>query len=133
MLQYLIGLSKPWPKGVDGQLRKFYRTTWITPDLDDVIEIFIELLPATPGIVCIIDGLDEFEDRELERVQKAIRDIFQLGTSHRAKVFITCRKSLDVDPTTFKAIHVPISSNDHEADILHYVETSIEEKTAYVR
>ena len=133
LLFFLIARSQRWPAGVDYQLHKLYGSSGLQPDLDDLVEVLAELLPVAPNTICIVDGLDEFDDHEFEHVYRTIRKLFRPGLDHGAKMFVTSRKRLDVDTGMLNTRYIAITSDDVLDDIERYVESSIEEKSAYVR
>ena len=106
---------------------KFYDTTGLVPDLDDVIELFLELLSAASGTTCIVDGLDEFEDEDIERILKALKELLR-NTKKGAKIFIASRGDPALNVTGLKTLQVTIGMNSTQADIRNYVETTILDK-----
>ena len=130
---FLITTSQDYPTDVDNQLHNLYDTSGILPDLDDAVELLAKLFQSVPNAFCIVDGLDELEDKDLERMQKALRELFQASPNHEVKLFVTSRTDFGTIHDKFSAIHVAITSSDLLEDIRHYVDTSIKDKNAYVR
>ena len=121
LLIHIGNTSKIYPPDVLCQLYKFYNATGLVPDLEDVIEIFTKLFIAIHGTVCIVDGVDDFEDEDFTRIVTATRDLARLNEGAHGRFFFTSRRDLDSNLAGIVAVHIPISLVDVKSDLQHYV------------
>ena len=130
--QILIHLGiilKPCPAETSLQIHKYYDENGLVPDLDDVIEIFLELISVAAGTICIVDGLDELEDKDLERTLKVVRVLSRDSVKYKCKTFITSRSNLASNLAGLKILQIAIDTDAVQADIHDYVEAAILDKS----
>lgn len=133
LLLYLVVIGKPYPVAVQEQIMKFFGTKHSEPDFDDLAEIFSSLLKYTPKTIYIVDGLDEFQEREVERVLRVVRQVFG-GKSelHGSRILIFSRDQIApyLNVTRFApgTAHISVSLEDLTKDIQLYIDHKIEDK-----
>lgn len=133
LLLHFVVISKPYPVAVEEQISKFFGTRHSEPDFDDLAEIFSSLFEYTPKTIYIVDGLDEFKEREVERVLLVVRKVFG-GKSelHGSRILIFSRDQiasyLNVTRFVPGTIHISTSLKDVTKDIQLYIEHQIEDK-----
>jgi hypothetical protein len=133
LLVYLTKVRKPFPTGVQEDLLKFFGEKRSVPDFDDLADIFSSLIPHTPETIYIIDGLDEFDEKEVEKVLRIVRKLF--GSKSRQKgsrILIFSRDQIAPYLSVTRLIpdiaHISTSLNNITKDIQLYIQTLIKDK-----
>ena len=138
LLVYLARICKPRPPKVQEDINKFFGAKRSEPDFFDLTGIFSSLYTYSPGAIYIIDGLDEFNEEEVGKVLHVVRQLFG-GESkqHDSRIIVFSRDQvapyLDVTRAVPGTTRVSLSVSNVMNDIQKYIDTVIEEKTAYVR
>jgi hypothetical protein len=133
LLMYLTTLHKPCPAGVQENLWKFFRTKRSEPDFDDLADIFSSLFQHAPKTVYIIDGLDEFDEKEVEKVLRIVRKLFGSKSKwNGSRILIFSRDQiapyLSVTQLIPGIAHISTSVNNITRDIQLYIQIVIEDK-----
>lgn len=138
LLLYLEKIRKPYPQTIYDYITKFFGTKRSQPDFDDLAEIFSELFKYTPNTLYIIDGLDSFDEKEVEKVLNVIRQFFA-GKSKPlgSRIIILSREQITRHLSVTRSVpgiaHISIIKEHTAKDIRLYVETVIEDKTMHAR
>jgi hypothetical protein len=77
LLLYLEMIRKPWPGVIEKYVLKFFGKKRRKADFDDLAEIAVPLLKYTRNTICIIDGLDELDEIEVEKVLGLFRRLLK--------------------------------------------------------
>lgn len=138
LIVFLDKNGKPWPEQVYDGVVKFFGRKHSEPDFDDLNDIFSILFTHTMEATYIIDGLDEFDEREVEIVLHMIRRLFGNKSGNLgSRILIFSRDQvapkLDVSRSVPDTVHFSISPNNIKIDIQQYIEIKIQEKTDYSR
>src|SRR5438045_3199177 len=80
LLVYLATIHKPCPVKIEKDVRTFFGAKRSEPDFDDLADIFSGLYTYTPKVIYVIDGLDEFDGKEVEKVLRVVRQLFESQT-----------------------------------------------------
>lgn len=133
LLAHLSITGKSWPVQTTGEIRKFFGAKRSEPDFDDLNDIFSSLYTHTPNTIYIVDGLDEFDEREVKKVMRVVRRLFgsQNTGQNGSRILISSRDS--IAPTLNMTRSVPgtahISTSEKIAgDIQLYTEAAIADK-----
>jgi hypothetical protein len=137
LLVYLDAMCKPCPLAVQGDIGKFFGMKRSEPDFEDLADIFSSLCAYTPKAIYILDGLDEFDEKEVEKVLRVVRQLFGgKSNRHGSRILIFSRDKvalhLDVGRSVPGTVHIS-TSNNITNDIQQYIDTVTEEKKTYVR
>jgi hypothetical protein len=132
LLIYLAAICKPCPAAVQEDIWKFFGTKRSEPDFDDFDDIFSRLATYTPKAIYVVDGLDEFDGKEVEKVLRVFRNLFGSKTQqHGSRILIFSRDQIApyLDVVRFIPGIVHISTlNSNRKDMQLYIETVIEDK-----
>jgi hypothetical protein len=133
LLEYLTIVRKPCPTGVQDDLWKFFGTKRSEPDFDDLADIFSSLFPHTPKTIYIIDGLDEFDEKEVEKVLLIVRKLFASKSKRNgSRILIFSRDQIAPYLSVTRLIpgtaHITTSLNNITKDIQLYIQIVIEDK-----
>jgi hypothetical protein len=133
LLVYLITVQKPYPAGVQENLWKFFGTKRSEPDFDDLADIFSSIFPHTPETIYIIDGLDEFDEKEVEKVLRIVRKLFGSKSKRSgSRILIFSRDQIAPCLSVTRLIpgtaHISTSLNNITKDIQLYIQIVIEDK-----
>lgn len=132
LLVYLATICKPCPAAVQEDIQKFFGKKHSEPDFDDLTDIFSSLATNTPEAIYVIDGLDEFDENEVEKVLRIIRQLFGSKTKQNgSRILIFSRDQIApyLNVTRFVPGTVHISTlNNTRKDMQLYIETVIEDK-----
>ena len=132
---FLATIRKPRPPIIREQMKKFYETYELTPDLDDVVHLFSMLFKFVDHATYIIDGLDELEDRQASEVLRVFRGLFRDAQDRR--LFLSSRTEIDCNIDVINSIpgtmHIPISTADVEPDIRYYIDSTLQIKMSQDR
>lgn len=136
LIVFLDRIGKPWPEQVYDGIVKFFGDKHSEPDFNDLDDIFSILFKHMMKATYIIDGLDEFDKREVEMVLHMVRRLFGTKSeTHGSRILIFSRDQvapkLDVSRSVPGTIHLSISPNNNKNDIQQFIETRIQEKTDY--
>jgi hypothetical protein len=137
LLVYLAAICKPWPPEIQQDIRKFFGKKCSEPDFDDLADIFSSLCIYTPKAIYIIDGLDEFNGNEVEKVLGVVRKLFQGNSKqHGSRILIFSRDQVALYMNVARSVpgttHIS-TSNNNSKDIQQYIHTVIQEKKTYGR
>ncbi len=126
ILGYLDMKKKQFPLRIISYVKRFYGPKRHYPKFEEVIdEIFVPLSQLLPSAMYVVDGLDECEPEEVQKVLKTFQKMMlRPGT----KVFISGREALDVANSIPGSITVVISDENNREDICRFIEWRIEEK-----
>lgn len=138
LLVFLETLREPWPREVRMGIVKFFGKKRSEPDFDDLFDNFSTLFTYMDNTTYIIDGLDQFEEGEIEMVLKMARRLFgNKIENHGSRILIFSRDpiaaKLDMSRSIPDTVHISIPPSLAGRDIQLYIETMFEEKTAYTR
>ena len=130
-LMYLASVQKPCPDSVMKKLEELYTYGGPERDLQDIVEVFSELFHSLGAATYIIDGLDEFEYKEINHVLRGFRDL--LFNTTQQKLYLSSRNELhhniDIAHILPDTKQVLISQSDSNEDIKLYIETKIADQT----
>ncbi len=102
-----------------------------TPDADDLLPLFKEVLTTFPRHFIVIDAIDECSKKDRESILTMLRSAMDTSRTI-VKVFIASRPDLDQQvKCTFRyQHHVSMDSSGLQCDITSYVKDLITEKTS---
>ncbi|KAK2807307.1 hypothetical protein FQN50_005461 [Emmonsiellopsis sp. PD_5] len=126
-IKQIIGfLGNECPEETRNYVKRFYGPKHYRPNFEEITsKIFIPLTKRLPDIIYAVDGLDECEPMEVQKVLKVFRQVIALkGPS----VFISGRDSLDVKHSIPGSILIHIADGDNKEDINNFINWKIEEK-----
>ena len=126
ILGHLDMIGKPCPLHIISCIKRFYGPKRYHPSFEETIDdIFIPLSELLPTTMYVVDGLDECELKEVQKILKTFRKLMSL---HSLKVFISGREGLNVTTAILDSIAICISNEDNREDIHRFIEWRIEEK-----
>jgi hypothetical protein len=133
LLMYHTTVRKPYPTGVQEDLWKFFGTKRSEPDFDDLADIFSNLFLHTPEAIYIIDGLDEFDEKEVEKVLRIVRKLFgSKSKPNGSRILIISRDQIAPYLSVTRLIpgtaQISTSLNNIMKDVQLYIQTIIEDK-----
>jgi len=133
LLVYLTTVCKPCPTGVQEDLSKFFGTKRSEPDFGDLADIFSILFLHTPKTIYIIDGLDEFDEKEVEKVLRIVQKLFGSKSKRNgSRILIFSRDQIAPYLSVTRLIpgtaHISTSLNNITKDIQLYVQIVTEDK-----
>ncbi|KAI1076442.1 hypothetical protein F5B20DRAFT_572881 [Whalleya microplaca] len=98
-------------------------------ELDKIVEYIRDSTPVTKTSYIIIDGLDESDKPERDKLLKALLSLIAAPTMNM-KIFLAGRDGLsgDIQKTFFSMEHISMDSADARNDIATYVNGVIQEK-----
>ena len=130
-LMYLASIQKPCQDSVMKKLKELYRYGGPERDLEDIVEIFSGLFHYLKAATYIIDGLDEFEHKEINHVLRIFRDLFSNATQQ--KLYLSSRKELhhaiDIVHMLPDTTQILMSQSDSLEDIRLYIEIKIADQS----
>jgi hypothetical protein len=88
-------------------------------------EIFVPLCNLLPSTTYVVDGLDECEPKE---TQKILQTFQKMVSQHGTRIFISGREALDVTNSVSNSTAIVISDEDNREDICRFIEWKIGEK-----
>jgi hypothetical protein len=125
ILAYLFSVEKECPSPIIICIRRFYDPNRLPPTLQEITEyILVPLFEQIPKAICVIDGLDECEQDEVRAVLRTFQDLL----SHRVKIFISGRESLEVKNALKDSLILRIADEDVREDIRLFIEHKIDVK-----
>ena len=126
ILGYLDMTAKKAPPRIISYVKRFYGPKRHYPKFEEVIdEIFVPLCKLLPSTTYVVDGLDECE---LKETQKILKTFQKMVSQHGARIFISGREALDVTNSISNSTAIVISDEDNREDICRFIEWRIEEK-----
>jgi hypothetical protein len=126
ILGYLDMTKKQFPLRIVSYVKRFYGPKRQYPKFEEMVdEIFVPLSELVPSTIYVVDGLDECEPEE---VQKVLKPFQKMMSQHGTRVFISGRESLDVTNSIPDSIAVVISDENNREDIRRFIEWRIGEK-----
>ena len=126
ILGHLDMIGKPCPLRIISYIKRFYGPKRYHPSFEETIDnIFVPLSELLPTTIYVVDGLDECELEEVQKILKAFRKLVSL---HGLKVFISGREGLNVTAAIPDSIAICISNEDNREDIHRFIDWRIEEK-----
>jgi hypothetical protein len=132
LLTYFATICKPCPAAVQEDIWKFFGKRRSVLDFDDLADIFSRLVTHTPEVIYVIDGLDEFDEKEVKKVLRIVRQLFGSKTQRNgSRMLIFSRDQIApyLDIIQFVPGTVRISTSDNNRkDIQLYIETVIKDK-----
>ena len=116
----------PCPSRIVSYVKQFYGYKRYPPSLDEVIdEIFLPLSTLLPSTTYVVDGLDECEP---EQVQKILKTFQKMGSQRGPRIFISGREALDVASSIPGSNMIRILEEYHKEDIRKFINWKIKEK-----
>ena len=126
MLTHLESTSQSCPPAIDSYLRHHCGPNKNHTHLEEVIEnAFTPLTSAIDRITLVVDGLDECDNKEAQKVLKIARGFMK---EPGRKAFISGRASLDIVNSVPGSSCIRISEEDAASDISGYIRWKLEEK-----
>ncbi|KAK2791301.1 hypothetical protein FQN52_004978 [Onygenales sp. PD_12] len=126
-IKQIIGyLGNGCPEEIRNHVKRFYGPKHYRPNFEEITsKIFIPLTKRLPDITYAVDGLDECEPMEVQKVLKTFRQVIALKGP---RVFISGRDCLDVEHSIPGSIRIRIADGDNSEDINNFINWKIEEK-----
>lgn len=127
LLEHLDRIHRPRPAEVQEQILRFFGRECIQPDFDDLAVIAISLSEHMARTIYIIDGLEELDEKEVEKVLRFGSKIEKNGT----RIAIFSRDNiapyLEVPRFIPRTVHIS-TSNNNTKDIGLYIEIVVKDK-----
>ena len=137
LLVHFDAIHKPWPAEIERDVRKFFGSKKRSePDFDDLSDILSSLFEYTHETIYVIDGIDEFDEREVKKVLRVARQLFTGQTKQNSsRILIFSRDSiapsLNVTLSIPGTVYISTSLENVASDIQLYTEAAIEDKMYY--
>ncbi|KAK1148149.1 hypothetical protein N8T08_010791 [Aspergillus melleus] len=114
------------PGSIRSFIKRFYETDQQIPTFGEIIhEIFVPLCQSHPGIIFVMDGLDECDRSQTLKVFEALREISKLRS---VKVFVSGREGLDMAGAIPGCATINIADDGNNDDLRAFVEWKIQIK-----
>ncbi|KAH8432790.1 uncharacterized protein LDX57_010417 [Aspergillus melleus] len=120
----LFQIACPGP--IRSFIKRFYETDQQIPTFREIIhEIFLPLCQSRPGIIFVMDGLDECNRSQTLKVFEALREISKLRS---VKVFVSGREGLDMTGAIPGCATINIADDGNNDDLRAFVDWKIQIK-----
>lgn len=116
----------PCPPQPRSYIKRFYENEQQIPAFREIVnEILVPLCQSQPGIIFVMDGLDECDRSQTLRVLEGLREIAKQSS---VRVFISSREGLDLPGAIPGCATINIAEDGSKADLRAFVEWKIEMK-----
>ena len=107
------------PLSIISYIKQFHSPKRYHPSFKETIDnIFVPLSELLPTTIYIVDGLDECDLKEVQKVLKTFRELI---SPHSPKIFISRREGLDVTTAIPDSITICISNKDNRENIRRFI------------
>jgi nucleoside phosphorylase len=127
IIGYLDMIQKPCPEHVISCVKRFYGPKQDVPSFLEIMHgIILPLCEILPGLVLVVDGLDECEQGEVLLVCEGIRLVLKMNST---RVLISGRESLAVTDRIQGSAKINLSEREGRSDIIRkFIEWKIDNK-----
>lgn len=130
---YMLMTSKPIPRQIHRRLVDLFGAKQAKPDLEDMVNLFIELFPYAPNTIYVLDGLDLVEPEQAKCLLRCIKSVFCSDrASYGSQILLVSREQMPgfIDISTFiPGIEAISTSSNVMHDIELYINEGIADKT----
>ncbi|KAJ5923674.1 hypothetical protein N7454_008919 [Penicillium verhagenii] len=133
LFSFLQQAAIPFSEDVSKQITKHFGHKRVTPDLEDLKDIFTLLYPCAPGTIYVVDGVDALDREQAKSILSLFRSLFlDSSPSEGSRILLFSRDQvpgyINID-TFMPGIHRISTSANVMQDIETYIEASITDKT----